>query len=107
MKEILKRLCEIYTMYNQSFFTCTGIAKELHMSVNNMRQHMKELIQEGYIVKGNESGYDCTRKCPFYISGYHIMPKIKECEYYEEAQKKDEQFWSHYFEDNDALRMAP
>lgn len=79
--------------FGRSVFSCVEIAKGIGEPLFKVRRYMKELADEGFVVKGYEGGYDELFDRVYCIHGYRITEKGKASSDYIHAANMDEEYW--------------
>ena len=68
-------------------FPCTQIANGIGESVNKVRGYMKELQQEGLVIKAHEGGYDEWSDRIYCNHGYRLTKKGAESPFYKDRYR--------------------
>lgn len=93
----LKWICEndaeipICCSYDGGVYPCTWAARDLKISVNKVRQIMKQLEADGYVRKGSVGGYDDWNERIWCIHGYAATSKVCELTWWKEKRAQEEE----------------
>lgn len=75
-------------------FPCTRIAEGIGESVYKVRQYMKALMEEGYVTKAYEGGYNDWTDRVYCIHGYALTQKGADTPYYKDKYDAEVEWWN-------------
>ena len=90
----LKAICEADAEISIHPYTypCTYIARLVNLPVKKVRQIMRKLEENGYVIRNHEGGWDDWSEKLYCIHGYSVTRKGQETKYWQDADKAEREY---------------